>query len=71
MKFQTKKGEADLPDCKEILNKVLGNKVFSVNTVPVGFISKNDRLNLLEDVQNLVTCMGSQLHALKRFYETE
>jgi hypothetical protein len=62
--------EIDLPDCTEKLNKVLGNKIFSVSTVPNIAITKYDRDGLLGDIQQLVFCLGSRFHALKRAYET-
>jgi hypothetical protein len=59
----------DLPDCKNQLNGILGNKIFSINTVPNIAITKNDRLRLLEEIQGLAMCFGEQLWALKREYE--
>jgi uncharacterized protein involved in tellurium resistance len=65
-----KSQEIELPDCTKKLNKVLGNKIFSVSTVPNIAITKYDRDGLLGDIQELVFCMGSQLYTLKRAYET-
>jgi hypothetical protein len=59
----------DLPDCKDKLNWILGNKIFSVNTVPNIAITKDDRIRLLEEIQGLAMCFGEQLWALKREYE--